>query len=274
VARQPAETARQAASNVGNSDALAIGIRVGLASFGLVHLLIAWIALQTAWSHESQSANSSGALRELAQQPLGKVLVWVVVVGLLALVLWQVVEAIWGHSSEEGKKRLVKRLSSAGRAVVYAALAFSAFGIVTGSGGGSSSLDSQTADLMSVTGGQLIVGLIGLGVAAVGIVFVVRGFKASFTHHLQPRATSGNSGRIVVRLGQAGYVAKGVSLAVVGSLFLAAAWTYDAQKAGGLDVALSTLLDQPYGRWLLTLVALGFAAFGAYCFTWARYPRE
>jgi hypothetical protein len=125
-----------------------------------------------------------------------------------------------------------------------------------------------------MTGGQLIVGLIGLGIVAAGVVFIVRGWKASFTHHLQPQATSGTRGRVVVRLGQAGYVAKGVALGVVGSLFVAAAWSYDPKEAGGLDVALSTLLDQPFGRWLLTLVALGLAAFGAYCFAWARYPKE
>jgi hypothetical protein len=259
---------------VAGSRALAVGVQVGLVSFGVVHLLIAWIALQTAWGHEAKSANSSGALRQLAKEPLGAVLLWVVVVGLAALVVWQVVEAVWGHVHEEGKKRLTKRLASAGRAVVYAALALSAFGIVTGSGSGGSSPDSQTAGLMKLTGGQLIVGLIGLAIVAVGIAFVVRGLKASFTHHLQPQATSGSRGRIVVRLGQAGYVAKGVSLGVVGSLFVAAAWSYNPKKAGGLDVALSTLLDQPFGRWLLTLVALGLAAFGAYCFAWARYPKE
>lgn len=79
---------------------------------------------------------------------------------------------------------------------------------------------------------------------------------------------------MIVRLGQAGYVAKGVSLGIVGGLSVLAAWTYDPQKAGGLDTALQTLLDQPLGPYLLTLVALGIAAFGAYCFAWARYPRE
>jgi Domain of Unknown Function (DUF1206) len=274
VTSGPAEVGRRAASAAANNPALAVGVRVGLVSLGVVHLLIAWIAMQTAWGHEAKSANSSGALRELAQQPLGKALLWVVVGGFLALVLWQAGEAVWGHSDQEGKKRLAKRLSSAARAVLYAVLALSAFGIVTGSGSGGSSPDSKTADLMKMTGGQLIVGLIGLAIVVTGVVFVVRGFKASFTHHLQAQATSGNSGQIVVRLGRAGYVAKGVSVAIVGILFLWAAWTYDPAKAGGLDAALSTLLDQPFGRWLMSLVALGLAAFGAYCFGWARYPKE
>ncbi len=100
------------------------------------------------------------------------------------------------------------------------------------------------------TGGRLLVGAIGLAIIVVGVVLVVRGIKASFTHHLQPQATSSQSGNVIVRLGQAGYVAKGVSLGIVGGLFVLAAWTCDPQKAGGLDTALQTLLDQPLGPYV------------------------
>jgi hypothetical protein len=53
-------------------------------------------------------------------------------------------------------------------------------------------------------------------------------------------------------------------------LFIWAGVTFDPKKAGGLDVALHTLLQQSYGQWLLAAVALGIACFGAYCFAWAR----
>ena len=265
---------RRAAQQVRGSKSLEVGVRVGLVSYGLVHLLIAWIAVQIAWTHEQSKANSEGALRQIAGEPLGNVLLWVIAFGLVALVVWQLGEAIWGHTYDQGGKRTAKRLASAGRAVVYAALALSTFRIVGGSSGGGSSTDSVTAQLMKQTGGQLLVGLVGLAIIAVGVGLLVRGVTAKFTDHLRAQATSGDSGNAVVRLGQCGYVAKGVALGIVGGLFVWAAWTYDPQKAGGLDVALQTLLDQPYGAWLLTLVALGIAAFGAYCFAWARHPRE
>ena len=268
------EQGRQAAQQVRSSKSLEIGVRVGLVSYGLVHLLIAWIAVQIAWTHEQSNANTQGALRQVAREPLGSVLLWVVTAGIVALVIWQLGEAIWGYTYEQGGKRTAHRLASAGRAVVYAALALSAFRIVSGSAAGGSSTDSVTASLMQQTGGQVLVGLIGVGILAVGAGLLVRGVTAKFTHHLQPQATSGSGGTVVVRLGQCGYVAKGVALGIIGGLFVWAAWTYDPQKAGGLDVALQTLLEQPYGVWLLTLVALGLAAFGAYCFAWARYPRE
>ena len=84
-----------------------------------------------------------------------------------------------------------------------------------------------------------------------------------------PRTT-----RLVTRLGQAGFPAKGVALGVVGGLLVYAAATFDPARATGLDGALRAILGAPFGRVLLTLVAVGIAAFGAYCFVRARYPER
>src|SRR6476620_12766124 len=72
--------------------------RVGLVAYGDVHLLIGWLALQIAWGGTSGgSADSSGALTTVAEQPFGKILLWLVAVGMVALALWQASEAIWGY---------------------------------------------------------------------------------------------------------------------------------------------------------------------------------
>lgn len=98
-----------------------------------------------------------------------------------------------------------------------------------------------------------------------------RGITTSFTDDLAPGAIEGASGRTIKWLGQVGYVTKGFSLGIVGLLFAWAAVSHDSNKAGGLGDALKTLRDQPFGPYLLTLVGLGLAAFGVYCFAWARH---
>ena len=60
----------------------------------------------------------------------------------------------------------------------------------------------------------------------------------------------------------------------VGGLLVYAAVTFDPSKAQGLDGALRTVLELPFGPILLTLVALGIAAFGAFLFVRARYPER
>lgn len=257
-----------------DSDLLKHGARVGLVAYGVVHLIVAWIALQVAWSGGGD-ASSSGALRTLADQPFGRTMLWIAVVGLVALVLWQLATALWGHVAADGFEGVRKRVTAVGRAVVHAALAVSAFKIASGSGGSSSDSKEEdvTADLLAAPAGRFLVAAVGIAVLAVAAAQIYRGLSDSFTRDLEPEAMTGSSGSAVLGVGRVGYVAKGIAFGVLGGLFVWAALTYDPEKAGGLDDALTTVRDQPFGPYLLTVVALGLASFGLFCFAWARHAR-
>jgi sterol desaturase/sphingolipid hydroxylase (fatty acid hydroxylase superfamily) len=262
--------AQSTAKQVENSEWMERAIRIGLVSYGVVHLLIAWLALQLAFGNSSGAANQQGAMRQLAQQPFGKPLLWVLALGFVALALWQGFDAVWGHRKHDGAKRTFKRVGSAGKVVVYLVLAFTAVKTAVGSSSSSSSKDGLTAKVMSWPFGQVLVAIVGLAIVGVGGYLVSRAVRKSFEHDLQPQATSGATGSTVVRLGQIGYTAKGVALGIVGVLFIWAALSYDPKKAGGLDAALHTLISQPFGPWLLALVAGGIGCFGVFCFFWAK----
>lgn len=243
-------------------------IGVGLVSYGLVHLVLAWLALQVAFGR-SEDASAGGALQQLSRSPLGTVLLWGMAVGLFTLVIWQAFEAAIGRTEAGRDGRLRKRLSSAGRAVVYLALGILAVGVAMGSGGGGgNSEQSLSARLMALPFGRILVAAVGIAVIAVGISQIVKGVKQKFTEDLQSGVSPA-----VRRLGTAGYVAKGVALSIVGGLFGYAAVTYDPEQAGGMDAAVTTVREQPFGTVLLAVMALGIASFGLFCFVWARRPR-
>jgi hypothetical protein len=256
----------QATDTVRRSDGYQWLVKVGLVSYGVVHLILAWIALQVAFSRGG-NASEQGALQQLAKNPLGVALLWVVAVGLVTLCLWQVIEAAVGRSGRSGHQ-LRRRLTSAGRAVVYLALGISAARIALGGGGSGQAEETLSARLMSVPFGRVLVGAVGLAVLAVGIDQIVKGVKRKFTDDLR-----GGTSQTTLRLGTVGYCAKGVSVGIIGLLFCYAAITFDASKAGGMDAALSALRGQPFGVVLLSVVALGIAAFGVYCFLWARQAK-
>lgn len=248
----------------------------GLISYGVVHLLIGWLAVQLALGDREGGASSTGAVKQLAEQPFGKVLVWALALGLVLLVVWRLVEAALGYRDEDDPKRLAKRLLSGGKAIVYAAIAYSAFDIATGpsSGGGKKGgggTDSMTATLMNNPGGQVLVGAIGVGIIAAGVGLLVVAWRESYLDRIDDRALRGSSGTTYKWLGRAGHVAKGISYGVVGGLFLYAAFTHEAKKSGGLDQALRTVLDQPFGPLLLGAIGLGFAAYGLFCFATVRH---
>ena len=249
---------------VRHSRAYGVAITVGLMAYGVVYLLIAWIALQLAWGQSSQEASQQGALQELAGKPLGGVLLWVVAIGLFALVPWRALQLVYGHLDLEHK------LSAIGRAAVYIVLGISAVKVAVGSGSSSTGQQqSLSARVMQHGAGRVLIVVIGIAIIAVGARQLHKAITKKFTEDL-----IGGVSEVTILLGRIGYAAKGVAFAVVGVLFGWAAISYDPKKAGGLDTALRTINGQPFGSVLLTVLALGLAAFGLYCFSWSRNAKK
>jgi hypothetical protein len=267
-------TARRGARRTADSGILVGLTRMGFIGYGLLHLAVGWLAVQIALGNAANTGDQSGALRTLAAQPFGRFLLWLIVVGLCAMAIWQLLLAAIGHRDKQGKSRAMERVASAARVVVYAALAVTAFTVVTGAP--TSSADQQqnaTAGIMAKPAGQLLVGLAGLAVVAVGVGLIYYGVKRKFEDKLMTGQMSQRTRTLARRLGQVGYLAKGIAFAIVGVLLLDAALTNNPAKSRGLDAALHTLVRQPYGAFLLVAVGIGFAAFGVYCFIQARYRK-
>jgi Domain of Unknown Function (DUF1206) len=251
-----------------------------LIAYGIVHVLVAWLALQLAWGGGGKSADQSGAMATLAKQPFGKPLLWILAVGLIALAAWQAAEVLrwrsgWSASGKQRTEAIKKTVKSVAKAIVYAALAILAIKFAIGSGTSSSQQQKQrTAGIFSVPGGRFLVGVIGLVMIGVGVYHVIKGIKKTFLKQIDLSEAPPKATRLITRLGQVGFPAKGVALGVVGGLFCYAALTFDPNKASGLDGAMRTIAGAPFGGILLTLVALGIAAFGAFCFARARYPER
>jgi uncharacterized protein DUF1206 len=246
--------------------------RVGLVAYGVVHLVIAWLAVELALGDHEGSADSQGAVQQLNEQPFGQALVWALAVGMFLLAVWQGLEALFGYRDEEGFTQVRKRATAAGKAVVYVVIGISAVRAATGSSSSSKGgTDSTTAKVMDWPGGQVIIGVVGLAVIGVGGYLVYRAWTEKFAKHINAEGKSGDSGTAYLLFGKAGYTAKGVTFAIIGSLFLYAALTHDPKKSGGLDQALHKVLQQPYGPVLLIVIAAGLACYGLFCFARARH---
>jgi hypothetical protein len=112
---------------------------------------------------------------------------------------------------------------------------------------------------------------IGLAILGYGGYMAWRGWTEKFKEHLDAEGKSGETGTAYILFGRIGYIAKGIAIALVGGLFLYAGFTHDPQKSGGLDQALRTVLDQPFGQFLLVAIGLGIGCYGLFCFARARH---
>lgn len=248
-----------------------IGARLGIGAYGITHVLVAVLAVQLAFGRSGERTDQSGAFQALAAQPLGVALLWVLVIGFAVVTLWRIYEALRGFSwVRERRRSLMRRAGSAGHAIVSATLLVLAVTVLLGGGGGGG--EAATAGVLGLPGGQLIVGLVGVGTAVVGGWTVRNGWTKHFLDDLalpaSPRVRA-----FAERSGMVGFIAKGLSLVLMGVLIVIAAVRFDPAQANGLDAALKTLAGQPYGPYVLVVLALGLLSYGVFGLVDARYHR-
>jgi hypothetical protein len=220
-------------------------------------------------------ADQQGALTAIASEPLGLVGIGVLVLGLVAFGVWHGLAAATGFRWASGWDRTQKRIGSGARAV--AVLGVAALGVrllVTGSSGSSTGGSQQaTAGLLALPAGRVLVGLVGLVVAIAAVATAWTGVRRDFLSELDRSRLPRWLRDPFVWVGVAGHVLRAVAFGVMAVLFATAALTADPSRAGGLDAALKTLAEQPFGPVLLLLVAAGFLSFGLYLFAEARARR-
>lgn len=247
--------------------------RAGLTARGVLYILIGWVAILVALGQTSRQADQQGALQLLAAQPYGLISLWLLGIGFAGYALWRLSEAAFGVTGEQNSAGA--RLKSLGRAVVYAFFAYLTFKIISGAGGGNQTRKQQdvTATVMHHAGGRWLVGLVGLVVVIAGLVLVADGIRRKFLKYLRLSQASPRTRRVVKWLGIIGTASRGAVFALAGVLVIEAAATYKPSKAGGIDKALLTLRNQPFGEFLLILAALGLITFGIYGLCEARWRK-
>jgi len=262
MAGTPSREAVRAASRLERTRSFRTVARTGYAVAGLLHVLIGIIAISIGVHADGGQADQSGALRSVAGAPGGIVLLVLMVVGLVALGLWQILRGVtaekWGP-----------RLSAWGQAIGYLFLGGLAISVAAG-GGSSGGGTTLTAQVLGVPGGVVLIAAVGIGVFAGGVWFVIKGVTKKFLKDLEPE---GRLRGLVETVGVVGHVAKGVALAVLGVLVVVAAVTADPDKAEGLDAAFQALARVPFGEVLVVLVGAGFIFYGVYSGFRARFAR-
>jgi Domain of Unknown Function (DUF1206) len=247
--------------------------RFGLASRGILYGLIGVLAMRVAVVGRGHAPDRDTALKTVAHQPFGKILLGLIALGFLGYCLWRFAQGILGGDLEGAKDEgLLKRISYVARGLVYGGVFVSALLLLFGSSGGSKNKeDRATSYVLDLPGGPLLVGGAGLAFLAGGGWNAYRAVTGKFRDKLKLRKLSETEDKAFTAIGTVGLLARAVVFTLIGVFLIRAAYQYDPKEAVGLDGALSEILQAPYGPYLLGVVAAGLFAFGLYSLVEARY---
>ncbi|MEB3217120.1 MAG: DUF1206 domain-containing protein [Nostocales cyanobacterium 94392] len=248
--------------------------RFGYTSKGAVYFIVGLLALQAAFGKGGETTDTQGALQAIVRQPFGQLLLALVAIGLMGYVIWRFVEAINDPENKGNDfKGIATRFSYIANGLAYAGLAWTAVKIIMGSSssGNSDSKQDWTARLLNQPFGQWLVGTIGASVIAFAFYYLYRAFSEKFQRKLYLSDLSRTESQWVIAICRFGLAARSIVFFLIGWFVIQAAYMAQASKVGGLNEALETLAAQPYGPWLLAIVALGLIAYGIYMVVQARY---
>jgi hypothetical protein len=273
---KPSGAASDKALSAARSSGFAWLVRAGFVARGLVYGVIGGLALALALGAADGSAtNQQGALALIAGAPLGSVAVAILAVGMLAYAVWQIGQAVLGRGLEDAERDGIgDRIGNLGSGLAYIGLFVIAVKALIGAANTESSGPSKAAaGVLGWPGGQWIVGVTGVVFVGVCIYLAYDGVSGSYLEESKTEEMTPDVRRVLDVVGRVGRFSRAVVFALIGYFLIRTAIDFDPAKAIGVDGALREVAQQPYGSWLLGLVAIGLIVFAASSLAEARYRR-
>jgi hypothetical protein len=254
-------------------------MRLGYAVKGFIYIAMGYIAFLGATGKSSSPADQLGAIGAFSKLPYASIFLWVILVGLIAYSLWGVIRAVLDplHKGTD-LKGLLTRGGYLISAATYASFVLPTYQLIKGArrGSGANQTAQMAAKIMNMPMGRFLVGAVGLAAVGAGLYQIYAGIKMDFDQQFKPYALSPEQLRLAKQLGRFGTIARGIVFAIVGFFFCLAAYYANPSRAQGINGALKFLGGQPYGLWLLGIIAAGLIAFGVYSLlsaAWFRLKR-
>lgn len=254
--------------------------RVGFGARGLIYFTMGLLALEVVLGKRASPADQQGALAALGANPLGRVLLVLVLVGLAGYALWGFIRTFFDplHMGSDATG-FIERLGNLVSPISYASLILPTYHLLNGSGKAAhngaqtAATQSLASRLLATAWGPFLLGLAGVVIFGIGVGQLFQALSRKFDKQFQMYDLSPHQARWIKRLGRIGIVARGIVFGMVGLFLVIAAWQLDPSKAQGLNGALGKLLQLPYGYYLLGLVAVGLMAYGIYSMAGALWFR-
>lgn len=244
--------------------------RFGLATKGLVYLLIGGITAFSAIGWGDEFAGSSNAIDFLSKQPFGQVLIGITAVGLLGYVFFRWREAILGSFEDKNKLvAIITRIAFFGSGLFYGILAFSAAKKIIGTASSSGGSDFGLSSALNSSYGMAIA-------IAIGVILTVKtgyefflAYSGKFKERVSNSNLSSSDQQKLLKAGLVGHTARGIVFGVLSFLFYKAALSRNSSKMGQGEAF--SFIEDSFGSLVLAVIALGVVSYGVFMMLSARY---
>lgn len=243
----------------------------GCISTGLIYGTVGVIALLSFFKVRDGGADESSMLALINDYFVGKFFIWVILIGMLCYVIWRFYEAITDPYRYGGQiSGIVKRVSICLSTIADMMIAYTAVRVLLGTGhimlNGQPKEEQETVvSVFRETWGDEIIVLIGLLIMLTAATQLLYGVTRGYRERIDMKNFSHGVKIFIHVVAWAGYVARGIILAIIGFFLIKAGITRDANLVVNTDKAFDFIGDH-VGHLYFILVALGTIGYGMFMF--------
>lgn len=236
--------------------------RLGLVARTGFYLLLAYLTVSVAAQHGGgRQVNAHGALATIAGNPAGMAVLAATVMGFVLLGLMRL-----GASLRDRRAPARRRAAAGLQGLFYLAAGYVPLSFLLGRqrAGSEQQQHREAAQVIGLPAGREIVIAVGLVVLG-GCAWQIRtALSQDFADGMDLDDAPAWIRRAAVVSGTVGIAARALVFGPIGVFLVIAGVQADPRHADGLDAELASLAREPYGPWLLGIVAAGLLVFATY----------
>lgn len=243
----------------------------GCIATGIIYVAIGVIAILSFLKIKKGGADESSLLVFLNDYLVGKILIWIILLGTLSYIIWRIYEAIT-DPYDYGKQiqGIAKRTGIALSTVADVLIVYSAIQALLGGShipeDGQPTVQRDTVNnILQESWGQPLIITIGVVVLFIAITQLLYGVTRGYRERLDMAHFSLFIKRLIFSLGWIGYTARAIIIGIVGFFFVKAGTAVNEQYIVNTDKAFDFIGDH-VGHVFFILVAIGTICYGFFMF--------
>lgn len=252
----------------------------GCIATGIIYLSIGMIAILSFLKIKQGGADESSLLAYLNEFLVGKLLIWIILLGTVSYILWRIYESLT-DPYEYGNHVLgiAQRTGIALSTIADMLIAYAAIEVLLGIGhiavnGEPVEQRELVATLLQKNDGRWLVIAMGSIICLTALVQFYYGITKGYKERLDVEHLASLIKRLIHLLAAIGYLARGTIIAIIGFFFIKAGIVENADYIVNTDKAFDFIGDN-LGGVCFNLLAIGTIFYGLFMFALAvSYDRD
>ena len=248
--------------------------QAGYLTKGALYVIVGVLSFRAAIGFGGDISGTRDAVKFIAGQPFGRVLLVLTAIGLFCYALWRFVKAYIGSSGDDSHEAVsvAKRAGSVIGGLAYISLGVFVVKLLTGSGSSGSSKSTEMLQKFATTSwGPWVLAALTIGVLIAAGVQFKHAVKPDLRKKIDTTDLSQKVQRGIVKMYQIGSAARGVVFAIIAFFLGRSAYLSTTTDVKSSEDALHKIAALPYGDWLLGIISIGLLLYGASCLVQGRY---